>query len=128
MSNPDQSPKTASKGHEAVERRRAGWIKLVVLVVVIVAAGALYQRFGEHLSLANLAQHEQRLRSLQREHPLAVYSTALLIYVTVTGLSLPGATALSLLYAWVFGFWRAIVLVSFASTSGATLAFLLSRY
>jgi uncharacterized membrane protein YdjX (TVP38/TMEM64 family) len=46
----------------------------------------------------------------------------------VTGLSLPGATAMSVAYGWLFGFWRAVVLVSFASTTGATIAFLLSRY
>jgi uncharacterized membrane protein YdjX (TVP38/TMEM64 family) len=48
-------------------------------------------------------------------------------YVLATSL-LPSATAFSLLYAWYFGFWRALILVSFASTSGATLAFLISRH
>ena len=38
------------------------------------------------------------------------------------------AAAMSLVYAWFFGFLPALVLISFASTSGATLAFLLSRY
>jgi uncharacterized membrane protein YdjX (TVP38/TMEM64 family) len=48
--------------------------------------------------------------------------------VTVTGLSLPGAAALTILCGWYFGFLRGIVLASLASTTGATLAFLLSRY
>jgi uncharacterized membrane protein YdjX (TVP38/TMEM64 family) len=41
---------------------------------------------------------------------------------------LPGAAGLTLLFGWYFGFWRGVLLVSFASTTGATLAFFLSRY
>jgi len=50
------------------------------------------------------------------------------IYVGVTASSLPVATALTLVYGWLFGFWPAVVLVSFASTAGATVAFLSSRF
>ncbi len=46
----------------------------------------------------------------------------------VTGLSLPGATVLSLIYGWYFGWVRGMVVVSFSSTAGASLAFLLSRF
>ena len=41
---------------------------------------------------------------------------------------MPGATGLSLACGWFFGFWQGVLFVSFASTTGATLAFLLSRY
>jgi len=41
---------------------------------------------------------------------------------------IPGATMLSLTYAWFFKFWTALALISFASTTGATCAFLISRY
>ncbi len=50
-----------------------------------------------------------------------------LLYVVITGLSLPGAAAITLLGGAVFGLWLGILLVSFASSIGATLAFLLSR-
>ena len=50
------------------------------------------------------------------------------MYVVVTGLSLPGAAPLTLLFGWYFGFVRAFILVSFASTAGANVAFLMSRY
>jgi uncharacterized membrane protein YdjX (TVP38/TMEM64 family) len=43
-------------------------------------------------------------------------------------LSIPGATALTLLSAWLLGFWRSLLLVSFASGAGATVSLLLSRY
>ena len=68
------------------------------------------------------------MRNYQAQHPVLVFAIAFLIYVTVTGLSLPGAVPLSLVYGWYFGFVKAFVLVSFASTLGATIAFLFSRY
>jgi uncharacterized membrane protein YdjX (TVP38/TMEM64 family) len=101
---------------------------LVVLAIVVLVAAGLYWQLGGELSLASIAQREAELRELQHERPLAVYGIAFLAYVVVTGLSLPGAAGLSLVYGWLFGFWRGVVLVSFASTTGATIAFLLSRF
>ena len=51
-----------------------------------------------------------------------------LIYVTVTALSLPGAAVMTLAGGALFGFWPALLLVSFASTIGATLAMLVARF
>ena len=87
-----------------------------------------YVKLGDFLSLDYLATQEESLRNYQREHPQLTYVLALATYILVTGLSIPGATVLTLLYSWFFGFLRAVVLVSFASTAGATVAFLLSRY
>ena len=101
------------------------WIALAALVVVV---GLLYWQFRGYLSLEYLAQREADLKSLQARSPALVYGSAFLIYVAVTGLSLPGAALLTLVMGWYFGFWRAFLLVSFASTTGATMAFLLSRY
>jgi uncharacterized membrane protein YdjX (TVP38/TMEM64 family) len=78
--------------------------------------------------LQQLAQQESEFRQYQQDHPLLVYGVAFLIYIAVTGLSLPGAAAMTLILGWLFGLWRATILVSFASTLGATLAFLFSRY
>ena len=97
---------------------------LVVLTITII--GVLQLRTG--LSLDELARHETQLREFQDRHPVLVYGAAALVYVAVTGLSLPGATILSLLFGWYFGFFQSLILVSFSSTAGATLAFLLSRY
>lgn len=111
--------------------RRAGtslWIKLLVLSLILAAATLGYWQFGDSLTLQSLSEQEAALRSYQQEHPILVYSAAFLIYVTVTGLSLPGATVLTLTCAWFFGFWRGLLLVSFASTTGATVAFLVSRF
>ncbi|MBP86474.1 MAG: TVP38/TMEM64 family protein [Planctomycetaceae bacterium] len=102
--------------------------KFALLAIVVGIVFAAYVQFGDTLTLANLAQQESQLRAFQAEYPVLVYGLAFLVYVTVTGLSLPGATALTLLYGWYFGLLRGVVVVSFASTTGATLAFLLSRF
>lgn len=104
------------------------WKKLLVLVVIVAAAAIGYSQFRDSLTLPHLAAREAELRSLQQDHAILVYGAAFLIYVAVTGLSLPGATALTLTCGWFFGFWRGVLIVSFASTTGATVAFLVSRF
>ena len=103
-------------------------IRLVVLAVVASAAAYAFFNYGDSLSLDYLASKEAELRQYRLDNPILVYGIALLIYILVTGISLPGASVLTLAYAWYFGFVRGMVLVSFASTGGATMAFLLSRY
>ncbi len=115
-------------GAKREPKRLAGLRKLLVLAAVVAAFGFMYTRFGDELSLTSLSEKAEFVRQYQQQHPLLVYAAALLIYVAVTSLSLPGAAGLTLAYGWFFGFWRGVVLVSFASTTGATLAFLLSRY
>ena len=102
--------------------------KAVILLVVIGVVIVGYALFGDLLSLENLAKQETQLRTLQAESPLLVFGAAFLIYVAVTGFSLPGAAILTLAYGWYFGWIRGLVLVSFASTTGATIAFLFSRF
>lgn len=104
------------------------WKKLLVLVVIVAAAAVSYTQFRDSLTLQHLAAKEAELRSLQQDQAILVYGVAFLVYVAVTGLSLPGAAALTLICGWMFGFWRGTLLVSFASTTGATVAFLASRF
>jgi len=104
------------------------WKKLGLVAVIAVAALVGYMQFGDSLTLENLAAKEAELKTFQLEHPLLVYGIAFAVYVGVTGLSLPGATVLTLTCGWFFGLWRGVLLVSFASTTGATVAFLVSRY
>jgi len=105
---------------------------VVVRFVILALLGALLLValvwFGDERILRMLAGREAQLRTLYEHHPVATLAVAFFIYVIVTGISLPGAGAMSVLYGWLFGFWPALLLVSFASTSGATIAFLLSRY
>ena len=102
-------------------------LRIVALVLLLSIATALLVTYGEPI-LDALAARETSLRTLCDEHAVASLAVAFLAYVAVTGLSLPGAAAMSVLYGWLFGFWKALIVVSFASTTGATIAFLLSRY
>jgi uncharacterized membrane protein YdjX (TVP38/TMEM64 family) len=104
------------------------WIKPAALLLAAVAFAAMYLRCHEEFTLSKLAEREAALRSLLQTHPLLVYGGAFVVYVLATALSLPVASALTLAYGWFFRFWPALILVSFASTTGATLAFLLSRF
>lgn len=94
---------------------------------------ATFAVFGVFISsgivtLEAFAAREAQLRSVYQSHPLATVVMAWLIYATLTGLSLPVATFLTLSYGWFFGFFAGLVISSLASTAGATLAMLLSRY
>ena len=103
--------------------------KLLVLVAVVATFGLAFYFFGDLFSLQKLANQEADLIQYKNDHPWVVYGIAFLVYVAVTGLSLPGAaTVMTLLLGWLFGFWHAVLVVSFASTAGASVAFLLSRY
>ena len=102
--------------------------KLAILVCVAIVIIVGYVWLGDSLTLDALAAQEDRLRELRDSNPILSYALAFFVYASVTGLSLPGATVLTLAYGWFFGVLRGVVLVSFASTTGATLAFLLSRY
>lgn len=121
-------PVTPPPTGPAPPRPPRAWRKLAVLAAVATLLGVAYARYGQVLTLANLAQYEAQLRQAQSDYPVAVYCCALLLYVLVTGLSLPGAAVLTLAYGWFFGLARGLLVVSFASTAGATLALLLSRY
>jgi len=102
--------------------------KVIVLTAFVLSAGIIYLQFSDQLDLDSLARRELQLRTWKSDHPILVYAVAVLVYVTITGLSLPGALILTLVYAWYFEFVPALIVVSFASTAGATLSFLLSRY
>ena len=123
MSNGESVP----PGRRTVEHK-GRLFKWGVLALVVATAGIIYWRFGDQLTLAGLAQHEAEWHNFQHHHRLLVYALAFVGYVIVAGLALPGAAGLTLLFGWFFGVWRTFLLVSFASTAGATLAFLLSRY
>ena len=117
------------KDRQSSTTRGQKWIKLSLILGVVFAFAIVYRFFGDQLNLKALAEKETQIRAFQQSYPFLIYCLAFAIYVTVSGLSIPGgATVLTIVYGWVFGFWPTLVLVSFASTLGATLAFLTSRY
>lgn len=102
--------------------------KVILLIVLLVSFAAVYVNFGHLLTLEQIKGFHQSLQSDIQEN-LFLYSAAyFLAYVVVTALSIPGAAVVTLLGAALFGFWWGLLLVSFASSIGATIAFLSSRY
>jgi uncharacterized membrane protein YdjX (TVP38/TMEM64 family) len=85
-------------------------------------------RLDRFLSWQALQENRAELLALAERHPVASVAVFFVIYVAVTGLSLPGALTLSVAAGFLFQRLVGVVLVSFASTLGATLAFLSSRY
>lgn len=102
----------------------------VGLAALLLVAGVLLFALWQQgwLSLAELQQHHGALLAWSEHWPLAARGGFFLFFVVATALSIPVATVLTLLAGSLFGFWEALLLVSFASSSGATLAMLLSRY
>ncbi|MGY2573627.1 TVP38/TMEM64 family protein [Vibrio sp. C8] len=97
----------------------------LILVAVIVFLGI---EFSQYLTLENAkAQHANLSHYIEQNllYSALIYFVA---YVLITAFSIPGAAVVTLLGAALFGFWFSLALVSFASTIGATLAFLSSRY
>lgn len=104
------------------------WARLILLVAIIACMALAYWKWRDELTIDQLARHQQEFRdSLQRD-PLFVFVAAFALYVAITSTFVGSATAVTLLYGWLFGLIAGIVLVSFASTAGATLTFLASRY
>ncbi|MFH1303035.1 MAG: TVP38/TMEM64 family protein [Planctomycetota bacterium] len=102
--------------------------RVFLLVGLLLTFGLVYWQFGDLLSLKEIAARESSFRDYQLENPWIVYGLAFVAYVVVAGLSLPGAAGMTLLLGWLFGFGRGVLVVSFASTAGASIAFLMSRY
>jgi pyruvate/2-oxoglutarate dehydrogenase complex dihydrolipoamide dehydrogenase (E3) component/uncharacterized membrane protein YdjX (TVP38/TMEM64 family) len=83
---------------------------------------------GQYLTLESLKVHQQDLAEYINSNWLQAFIVYFVIYVTATALSLPGAIILTLGAGALFGLGFGLLLASFASTIGATLAFLVSRF
>lgn len=83
---------------------------------------------GRYLSLDALKMHGASIADFRQAQPLFTALLFFAVYVAATALSLPGAALLTLAGGAIFGLLWGVVLVSFASTLGATVAFLMSRY
>ena len=101
---------------------------LIVVVVVMLLAAYFSFDLGRYLSLTYLTSGGAAWRAYYASHPAVAMAGYFLLYVTVTALSLPGAAVMTLAGGAIFGLVIGTALVSFASTIGATLAFLASRY
>lgn len=103
--------------------------KLFLLGIIAAVIGIwLYFDLSQYFTLEQAKAQQSALQDTIQTHPVWASLVFFFAYVAVTALSLPGAAIMTLLGAALFGFWWSLVLVSFASTIGATLAFLFSRF
>ena len=102
----------------------------LLLLLALAAGMAAFFALGlqRYLTLDYLKAAQGEFTALYAEHPLTVIAAYFGIYVAVTALSLPGALIMTLAGGAIFGLWVGALVVSFASSVGATLAMLASRY
>ena len=99
----------------------------VLVLLAAALSGWFYFDIGSYLQLDVAKAQLGEWQAWKDENPVIAGLLFFAVYVVVTGLSLPGAAIMTLAGGALFGFWYALVLVSFASSVGATLAFLVSR-
>ena len=102
--------------------------KLILGLILLTTIIFLGVNFGQYLTLENAKAQQQALNSFIDQNFVFAAATYFFAYIAITAFSIPGAAVVTLLGAALFGFWTSLLLVSFASTIGATIAFLSSRY
>jgi uncharacterized membrane protein YdjX (TVP38/TMEM64 family) len=107
-----------------------GTVRRLAVVSVIAALGIAYVALdlGRYLSLDQLKASRDGLLELYRSSPALVVGAYFIIYVLAAAMALPAAAVLTLAGGALFGLWTGTVVVSFASTIGATAAFIVARY
>ena len=103
--------------------------KLILIAILASLIGAFFF-FGLHevFNLQYLQEKRGSFIELYQQNPFLIAGGFFLVYVAFAAHSLPAAAILTLAAGAIFGFWTGLILVSFASTIGATLAFLIARY
>ena len=100
---------------------------LVAVVAILVIAFFAFDA-GRYLNLEFFKARHEAIVAYYQTQPLAAALAYFVLYVAVTGLSLPGAAIMTLAGGAIFGLLWGTLIVSFASSIGATLAFLASRF
>jgi len=105
-------------------------LQRLLIVAAVIALVVLFKvlGLGQYLTLDYLKASQDKFALLYADHRLAVIAAYMAIYITVTALSLPGAAVMTLAGGAMFGFWVGVIVVSFASTIGATLACFVARF
>ena len=96
-------------------------------LLILIASYFIFD-LGQYLNLEYIKANQQAFADYYQANPVLTIAIFFAIYVLVTGLSLPGATIMTLVGGALFGLWTGLIIISFASTLGATLAFLFSRF
>jgi len=108
-------------------KRQTFRILIAVMIVACVLA-FMTLNMGQYLTLETLKTQQDELKTYYDGHMGLMIGGYSAVYIISTALSLPGAAILTLAGGAIFGFWPGTLIVSFASTIGATLAFIVSRF
>lgn len=100
----------------------------LALTIGLAIAGFFVFDLGQYLNLQTLKEQQAAIQAFQTNNPLLSVAAYFVLYVIATALSFPGAALLTLAGGAVFGLLWGTLIVSFASSIGATLAFLMSRF
>lgn len=100
----------------------------LILVIVIVITLVKYFNIESYFTLDFIKENQAHFLKFYEENKITTILSYMIIYITTTALSIPGATILTLAGGGIFGLLNGTIIVSFASTIGATLAFLASRF
>ncbi|MGR9117158.1 MAG: FAD-dependent oxidoreductase [Gammaproteobacteria bacterium] len=100
---------------------------LLFVIAILISAFFLFD-VPQYLTLEFLKARQAGIETYRSAHPGLTIALYAALYIVVTGLSLPGAAVLTLAGGAVFGLLWGTLIVSFASTLGATLAFLAARF
>ncbi len=104
-------------------------MKKILIAILLLLIGAFFIfDLQQYLTLESLKHSLTDFEVWRADNPFLVALSFMAFYVLVTALSLPGAAIMSLAAGALFGLWWGVLLVSFASSIGATLAFLVSRF
>ncbi|MBD2841086.1 FAD-dependent oxidoreductase [Erythrobacter rubeus] len=105
-------------------------MKKIAIIAALAAIVAAYFYFdlGAYLTIEGIKEQVANAQQIYRDNPALVIGVFFLIYVIATAASFPGAALLTLAAGALFGLLVGTIVVSFASTIGATLAFLASRF
>ncbi|MBC8432773.1 MAG: dihydrolipoyl dehydrogenase [Desulfobacterales bacterium] len=105
------------------------WSKIILLLAIVLLAYLFYAfDLQQYLTLTHLKSQQQVFENYYANNQALTVGGYMAMYIAVTALSLPGATVMSLAGGALFGIWTGLLMVSFASSIGATLAFLVSRF
>ena len=111
-------------------RALPGWSRWLLVLLAVLGLWAAYRQWdlGQWLTLEQLKASRDMLARLYAAHPVPTALAFFGVYVLAAALSIPGAVILTLAAGALFGWGLGLVLVSFASSAGALLAFWVSRY
>lgn len=105
-------------------------VNRLLIILLIIGAIFLFKflNLGDYFSIAYIKASRERFEALYSAHRFSVIAAFMAVYILVTSLSLPGAAVLTLAGGALFGLWAGTVIVSFASSIGATLACFVARF